>query len=154
MNSMWCQELSILIRLIVGEHFQQKEKLNCIFLNNNLNTNLYIEILEFSLPEVNKIMKNSVILQFDKNLKHRSLKALEFCKENNIKIIDWQSNYPDLNPIENIWAKIKNKLCRHEFHNINKLRKRVEKNWDCLTKKNLQIYSNSMNTVMRKKRPL
>ena len=107
--------------------FSAKGKVELYFFNNNLNTNLYIEILEFSLPEVNKIMKNSVILQFDKNLKHRSLKALEFCKENNIKIIDWQSNSPDLNPIENIWAKIKNKLCRHEFHNINKLRKRVEK---------------------------
>ena len=113
--------------------------------NKNLDTNLYIEILEFNLPEMNKIMKNSVILQFDNDPKHRSLKALEFYKENNIKIIDWPSNSPDLNPIENIWAIIKNKLCRQEFDNINKLRKRVEKEWDCLTKKNLQIYSNSTN---------
>ena len=115
------------------------------FFNKNLDTNLYIEILEFSLPEMNKIMKHSVILQFDNDPKHRSLNALEFYKENNIKIIDWPSNSPDLNPIENIWAKIKNKLCRQEFDNINKLRKRVEKEWDSLTKKNLQIYSNSMN---------
>ena len=63
-------------------------------------------------------MKNSVILQFDNDPKHRSLKALEFYKENNIKIINWPSNCPDLNPIENIWAKIKNKLCRHELDNI------------------------------------
>ena len=90
-------------------------------------------------------MKNSIILQFDNDPKHRSLKALKFYKENNIKIIDWPSNSPDLNPIENIWAKIKNKICWQEFDNINKLRKRVEKEWDSLTKKNLQIYSNSMN---------
>ena len=32
-----------------------------------------------------------------------------------------------------------------EFDNINNLRKRVEKEWDSLTKKNLQIYLNSMN---------
>ena len=55
-------------------------------------------------------MKNSVILQFDNDPKHRLLKALEFYKENNIKNIDWPSNSPYLNPIENIWAKIKNKL--------------------------------------------
>ena len=115
------------------------------FFNKNLDTNLYIEILEFSLPEMNKIMKNSVILLFDNDPKHRSLKALEFCKEDNIKIIDWPSNSPDLNPIKNIWAKIKNTLCRQEFENINKLRKRVEKEWGSQTKKNLQIYLNSMN---------
>ena len=86
-------------------------------------------------------MKNSVILQFDNDPKHRSLKALEFYKENNIKIIDWPSNSPDLNPIENIWVKMKNKLSRQRFDNINKLRKRVEKEWDSLTKKNLKIYS-------------
>ena len=31
------------------------------------------------------------------------------------------------------------------FDSINNLKKRVEKEWDSLTKKNLQIYSNSMN---------
>ena len=50
-------------------------------------------------------MKNSVILKFYNYLKHRSLKALEFYKENNIQIIDWPSNSLDLNPIENIWTK-------------------------------------------------
>ena len=45
-------------------------------------------------------MKNSVILQFDNDPKYRSLKDLEL--KNNIKIIDWPSNSPDLNPIENI----------------------------------------------------
>ena len=94
---------------------------------------------------MNKFMKNSVILQFNNDPKHRSLKDLEFYKENNIKTIDLPSNSPDLNPIENIWMKIKNKLCRQEFENINKLRKRVEKDWRILIKKNLQIYSNSMN---------
>ena len=125
--------------------FSAKVKVDLYFFNKNLDTNLYIEILEFSLPEINKLIKNSIILQFDNDPKHRSLKALEFYKENNIKVIDWSSNSPDLNPIENIWAKIKNKLCRQEFDGINKLRKRVEKEWDSLTKKNLQIYSNSMN---------
>ena len=98
---------------------------------------------------MNKIIKNSIILQFDNNPKHRSLKALEFYKENNIKIIDWPSNSPDLNPIENILAKIKNKLCRQEFDSIYKLRKRIEKEWDSLAKKNLQIYLNSMNNRIK-----
>ena len=51
---------------------------------------------------MNKIMKNSAILQFNNDPKHRSLKALEFYKENKIKIIDWPSNHPYLNLIKNI----------------------------------------------------
>ena len=47
-------------------------------------------------------MKNSAILQFDNYPKYRSRKVLEFYKEDNIKIIDWLNNSPDLNPIENI----------------------------------------------------
>ena len=39
------------------------------FKYRNLDTNLYIEILEFSLPEMNKIMKISSILQFDNDPK-------------------------------------------------------------------------------------
>ena len=128
---------------MLGSIFSKRKDL--YFFNKNLDTNLYIEILEFSLPEMNKIIKNSVILQFDNDPKHISLKALEFYKENNTKYIDWPSNSPDLNPIENIWVKIKNKLCRQEFDNINKLRKKEEKEWDSLTKKNLQTYSKSMN---------
>ena len=52
-------------------------------------------------------MINSVIMQFDNDPKHISLKALKLYKENNIKIIDWPNNSPDLNLIENILAKIK-----------------------------------------------
>ena len=37
-----------------------------LIINRNLDTNLYIEILMFRLLEINKIMKNLVILLFDK----------------------------------------------------------------------------------------
>ena len=84
--------------------FSAKGKVDLHFFNKNLDSNIYIEILEFSLPEIDKIMKNSVILQFDDYPKHRSLKALEFYKDNNIKIIYCLRNNLDLNPTENIWV--------------------------------------------------
>ena len=63
-NSMWCQGPIIFIRLIFfgGRGIFSKRKSRFVFFNKNLDTDLYIEILEFSLPEMNKIMKNSVIL--------------------------------------------------------------------------------------------
>ena len=77
-----------------------KEDFN--FFNRNFDTNLYIKNFELRLPEMNKIMKKSGILQFDNYPKHRSLKALEFYKENNIKIVNYPSNSPDFNLIVNI----------------------------------------------------
>ena len=56
--------------------FSAKGKVDLYFFNKNLDTNLYIKILELTLPEMNKIMKSSFILQFDNNQKHKSLKAL------------------------------------------------------------------------------
>ena len=75
--------------------FSAKGKVDLYFFNKNLDTNIYIEILDISLLEMNKIIKNSIILQFDNDPNHRSLKALEFYKDNNIKIIDWSSNSLD-----------------------------------------------------------
>ena len=42
--------------------FSTKEKMVLYFLDINLDTNLYIEILEFILSKMNKIIENSVIL--------------------------------------------------------------------------------------------
>ena len=54
--------------------FSAKAKVDLYFFNKKLDANRYIEILKFSLPEMNKIMKNSVILQFENYPKHRSQK--------------------------------------------------------------------------------
>ena len=81
--------------------FSEKGKVDLHFFNKNLDTHLYIEILEISLLSINKIIKKfSDILQFDNHSKHRSLKALEFYKENYIKIIYSLRNSPDLNQIK------------------------------------------------------
>ena len=41
--------------------FSAKGKVELYFFYRNLDTNLYIEIIEFSLLEINKIIKSSVI---------------------------------------------------------------------------------------------
>ena len=68
----------------------------------------YIEILKEALEEIgSKLNNNEVMLQMDNSRYNWTSKALEFYSNNGIKVIDWPSYSPDLNPIKNIWAFIK-----------------------------------------------
>ena len=44
--------------------------------------------------------------------------------------IDWPSNSPDLNPIENLWAVMKKRLLKKTFKNSNELREGIIEVWD------------------------
>ncbi|GFT70056.1 uncharacterized protein TNCV_4690041 [Trichonephila clavipes] len=45
----------------------------------------------------------------------RSIKA--FLAEQNILLLDWPSNSPDMNPIENIWELMKREVAKHVITN-------------------------------------
>ncbi|EFN75575.1 Transposable element Tcb2 transposase, partial [Harpegnathos saltator] len=50
------------------------------------------------------------ILQEDNDPKHRNKLCTERKKQSGIVTLDWPSQSPDTNPIENVWAYLKHKL--------------------------------------------
>lgn len=81
--------------------------------NGTINSDKYIEILELNLlPLIKKIQKSkpNILYQQDNAPSHTSFKMCEFFSNNNIEVMFWPANSPDLNPIENVWALLKKKV--------------------------------------------
>ena len=77
----------------------------------NFNTENYLKVLEEAVEEMKEITSSETLyLQMDNARYHWATEALEFYLEKNIKVIDWPPYSPDLNPIENTWAIMKQKL--------------------------------------------
>lgn len=43
---------------------------------------------------------------------HKAKVVQTFLNQNNVEVLDWPGNSPDMNPIENVWAVIKSELSR------------------------------------------
>ena len=69
---------------------------------------------------------------------------MNFFEENEIQVIPWPPQSPDLNPIENLWAYLKGRLEEREIHGMAELEVAVRAEWNAVPLERLRTLVDSM----------
>ena len=67
--------------------------------------------------------------QQDCDPKHTSKAVKEWFTTNNVKVLEWPPQSPDLNPIENLWRQLKLKISGQNPKNRNELWMMLQEAW-------------------------
>uniref|UniRef100_A0AAZ3P2E4 Tc1-like transposase DDE domain-containing protein n=1 Tax=Oncorhynchus tshawytscha TaxID=74940 RepID=A0AAZ3P2E4_ONCTS len=83
----------------------------------------YVDILKQHLKTSVRKLKLGCkwVFQMDNDPKHTSKVVAKWLKDNNVKVLEWPSQSPDLNPIENVWAELKKSVRARRPTNLTRL---------------------------------
>ena len=61
------------------------------------------------------VVHNTFIFMHDEALCHRSKVISEYLRKSKVGVLVWPGNNLDLNPIENLWSYMKNKVAEKQL---------------------------------------
>jgi len=79
--------------------------------------------------ELHTAVHNCEIVIHDGAPCHRAKIVTDFLKTKNIRLFEWPGNSPDLNPIENFWTVLKNRVAEKHRTSLPSLIKTIKSSW-------------------------
>ena len=100
-------------------------------IDGKMNAQKYKQILEenfMSSVTSHKIPSDYIFLKYD-DPKHTNKFTKKLLSENNVNVLQWPSQFPDLSPIENLWLFLKIQIQKRALANINNLKTICQEEW-------------------------
>ncbi|CAJ0935200.1 unnamed protein product [Ranitomeya imitator] len=115
--------------------FSAKGPGHLVRIHGKMDSTAYLEILAKNLRSSIKDLKmgRHFIFQQDNDPKHTAKKTKAWFKRQKIKVLQWPSQSPDLNPIENLWKALKIKVHMRHPKNLDNLEKICMEEWAKIT---------------------
>ncbi|KAE8887964.1 hypothetical protein PF003_g27989 [Phytophthora fragariae] len=103
-------------------------------------------VSEHMLPFAHRNYGTDFVFMQDNASIHASYETTDFFKELGVTLMAWPARSPDLNPIENVWALLADKVYSHgkQYHSVPELTAAVMKAWDSVSMKEITTLLDSM----------
>ena len=113
-----------------------------------MNSNMYCEILQQSMMHSLQKLGRRVVFQHVNDPKHTFKTTIALLKRLRVKVMDWPSMFPDLNPIEHLWGIFKRKVggANHKYCH---LREVVMEEWKSIPVATCEALVNSMHRTIK-----
>ncbi len=99
------------------------------FIDGIMNSQMYCSILKEKMLPSLRALGRRALFQHDNDPKHTSKATVGFLKQNRVKVIQWPSMSPDLNPIEHLWGILKRQVEHHSPSSIQSLKEVILEEW-------------------------
>lgn len=114
-------------------------------INERMTGIMYRDILRHNLLQYGREkMAPGWIFQHDNDPKHKSAVVTRWLQSNEVRVLKWPAQSPDLNPIENLWQEVKRRLKTEKPRNFNELYQKVTQHWQSIPQDRILALINSM----------